>query len=75
MMSSLLPANQREAPLMRSDKWEKVPPTAPTPPPPTDEQVSSSLVSTEITLNKGVCQLIQPLNGVGGVKGQGLRGR
>lgn len=43
------------------------------PSPPIDEQVLSSLVSTEITINKSVCHLAQPLNGWG-VKGQGLRG-
>lgn len=67
MMSSSVGANQIEAPLMRSDVWEKVSLWhCSDSPPPADEQVSSSLVSTEITINKGVCHLIQPLNGVGG---------
>lgn len=74
MMSSSLLANQRGAcRSVRSDVWEKVCGAAPSPLPPIDEQVLSSLVSTEITINKSVCHLAQPLNGWG-VKGQGLRG-
>lgn len=56
---------------MRLDVWEKVSGCCSGYPPPTDEQVSSSLVSTEMTINKSVCHLTQPLNGVGGSKVRG----